>query len=460
MKITTSYFYFCFWRYPFLFLFAGLVLLGSVYAQERPVPTTATPTPSAAVDPAIETGLKTAVGLFNASNFDGALESLKKLYKEHPTLAPPKIILAQWFAQANLGEAVRASLEQATVETPNDPEAYILLGEILLRQHYPTAAELLFNTATTKLESYSVNNERKKNMQNSLYRNQIALAEQRNRWEEVVKLVEKAIAFSGETAMLDRQKAVALFQLQKDAETFALLQKADRFNQDGKTDDGLPAEAAMSQLYTLREDKENAKKYLAQALQKYPKSREIIVLSIQARLNEDKLEEASQLAEQLLKDNPDWLPAKKLRATIALYLDEFLIAEKLFQELILAVPSDEQAKNGLALAQCEQNDKEKLTRALQYAQENVQSNKQNADYWATLGWVLYKADQLQQSAQALKQAAGTGQVNAATAYYLARLAMKTGKSEESKKLLDAAIRSPSPFAKRRDAVKLLEELKK
>jgi tetratricopeptide (TPR) repeat protein len=456
MKIT----HFCFGRYTLLFLFSGLVLLASACAQERPETHPVSTITPITVDPAIETGLKNAVGLFNASNFDGALESLKKLYKEHPNLAPPRIVLAQWFAQANLGEAVRASLEQATVETPNDPDAYILLGEILLRQNYLTAAELLFNTATTKLESYSVNNDRKKNMQNSLYRNQIALAEQRNRWEELVKLVEKAIAFSGETAMLDRQKAVALFQLKKDAEAFALLQKADGLKQEGKPDDGLPAEAALSQLYTLREDKENAKKYLAQALQKYPKSKEIIVLSIQARLNEDKLEEANQLAEQLLKDNPDWLPAKKLRATIALYLDDFLVAEKLFQELILAVPSDEQAKNGLALAQCEQNDKEKLARALQYAQENVQSNKQNADYWATLGWVLYKADQLQQSAQALKQAAGTGQVNAATAYYLARLAMKTGKSEESRKLLEAAIGSPSPFAKRRDAVKLLEELKK
>ncbi|MDR1141153.1 MAG: hypothetical protein LBL62_05630, partial [Planctomycetaceae bacterium] len=216
MKIIHS----CFGHYTLLFLFAGLVLFASVYAQEqpeaRPVSTTP-PTPSAAVDPAIEVGLKAAVGLFNASNFDGALESLKKLYKEHPNLAPPRIVLAQWFAQANLGEAVRASLEQATVETPDDPEAYVLLGEILLRQYYLTAAEHLFDTATTKLESYDANNDRKKNIQNSLYRNQIALAEQRNRWEELVKLVEKTIAFSGETAMLDRQKAVALFQSKKDA---------------------------------------------------------------------------------------------------------------------------------------------------------------------------------------------------------------------------------------------------
>jgi predicted Zn-dependent protease len=417
-------------------------------------------TVQAAPNTDIETGLKEAAVQFNGSNFDGALETLKKLYSEHPEIAPPRIVLAQWFAKSNLGEAVRASLEQATAETPDDPEAYVLLGEILLRQRYLTAAEALLNTGEAKIAAYKADAERKKNIQNSLFRNQIALAEQRNRWEQAAEFADKYIAFSGETASLDRQKAVALFQLNKDAEAFALFQKADGLKQDGVTDEGLPAEAAMSRLYTLRGDKENAAKYLTEALQKYPKSKEIIILSINARLNENKLEEARQLAEQLLADNPDWFPAKKLRATIALYLDEFPLAEKLFQDLMLANPSDDFARNGLALAQCEQDDKEKLARALQYAQSNLQSDKQNADYWATLGWILYKADQLQQSAQALKQAAGTDRVNAATAYYLARLAVKTGSSEEAKKLLEAAIAAPGPFAKRRDAVKLLEELKK
>jgi Tfp pilus assembly protein PilF len=398
--------------------------------------------------------------VFNGSDFAGALEILKKLYAEHPELAPPRIVLAQWFAQANLGEAVRASLEMATEETPNDPEAYLLLGEISLRQRYLTAAELLLKKATDKLKSYNANAARQKQLNSSLLRNWTALAEARNRWDDMIVFIDQAVQADGETATLLRQKGVALFQQKKDDEAFVLFKKADSLEIDNTTDRGLPAEAAMSQLFQVRGDKENVKKYLADALQKYPKSKEVVVLSIQARMNEDQLEDAQKLADQLQTEYPDWTPAKRLCATIALYLDENATAEKLFQELILASPADEQATNGLALAQCEQDDPQKLQRALEYARENVRKNQQNADYWATLGWVLYKANQLEAAAQALKQAAATGKVNAATAYYLARLALQTGKSVEARQLLEAAASSTAPFAKRRNAVKLLNELKK
>jgi hypothetical protein len=40
------------------------------------------------------------------------------------------------------------------------------------------------------------------------------------------------------------------------------------------------------------------------------------------------------------------------------------------------------------------------------------------------------------------------------------LAIQTGKPNEAKQLLEAALASTTPFAKRRDAVKFLNELKK
>jgi len=419
-----------------------------------------TPSP-APVDPAVETGIRLAVADFNNSDFAGALEQLQALYAEFPNLAPPRIVLAQWFAQANLGEAVRSSLEMATDETPDDPEAYILLGEILLRQRYLTAAELLLETAKVKLADYNVNPERKELMESSWLRNAITLAETRGQWEVMLILLDRAGTQEGETPTLLRQKGIALFQLERDTEALAQFTRADTLAKDSaEPDTGLPAEAALAQLYQLRGDKENVQKYLAEALQKYPASREVVVLSIQSRINEDQLEDARTLAENLLTENPAWQPAKRLLATIALYLGNYGEAEKLFQELILDSPADEQIANGLALAQAEQDDPQKLQRALEYAGENVRRNQQESDYWATLGWVLYKADQLEASGQALRQAAATGRVNAATAYYLARLAMQTGQIAEAVQFLEAALSTPAPFAKRRDAVRLLEVLKR
>ncbi|MCL2623614.1 MAG: tetratricopeptide repeat protein [Planctomycetaceae bacterium] len=444
-----------------------------VFAQRTPASSNQRPSSQSAnpvtadvvvppVDPAIELGIKQAVTAFNNSDFSAALEQLNVLYAKFPNLAPPRIVLAQWYAQANLGEAVRASLEMATVETPNDPEAYVLLGEILLRQRYLTAAELLYQTAEAKLNAYDANPERKQLIQASLLRNAIMLAETRGRWETMIDLLDQVMKQDGETATQLRQKGIALFQQEKDAEALSQFIKADNLAgaNPSEPDTGLPAEAAIAQLYQLRGDKVNAQKYLAEALVKYPLSKEVVVLSIQARINEDQLENAHKLAEKLLTENPTWQPAKRLLATVALYLGDFAEAEKLFQELILESPSDEQVINGLALAQCEQGDPLKLQLALEYARENVRKNQQESDYWATLGWVLYKADQMEQAGQALKQAAATGRVNAATAYYLSRLALRVGQSTEAVQFLEAAIDSPAPFAKRRDAAKLLNELKK
>ena len=411
-------------------------------------------------DPAIESGIRSAVDDFNNSDFAGTLERLQMLYAGFPHLAPPRIVLAQWFAQANLGEAVRTSLEEATVETPDDPEAYILLGEILLRQRYLTAAELLLETAREKLAAYIVNAERKTLMQSSWLRNAVMLAEARGQWDVMLDLLARTIEHDGESPTLLRQKGIALFQLERDAEALTQLTQADALaRESGETDSGLPAEAAIAQLYQLRGDSENTQKYLAEALTKYPTSREVVVLSIQSRINADELEDARTLAENLLSEHPAWQPAKRLLATIALYLSDYPEAERLFQELILESPMDEQIANGLALAQAEQGDLQKLQRALEYARENIRRNQQESDYWATLGWVLYKANQLEAAGEALRQAAATGRVNAATAYYLARLAMEAGQIAEAIQFLEAAINSPAPFAKRRDAVRLLDALK-
>ena len=410
-------------------------------------------------NPEIQAELEKAVAAFNASKFADAADILKALYSKFPELVPPRIILAQWFAQSNLGNAVRASLEQGTEEVPNDPEAFLLLAEISLKQGALTATEALLQIASTKLNAYTVNPARKTNMIRSFYRVTSDLNEARQRWTQMEASIDRQIEVEGRTAELLRKKGVALFQQKKEDDARKMCVEADRL--DVQADQkGLPADAIMSQLYLLRGDRDNARKFLDAALQAQPNSKEVLVLSIQMKINDDKLEEAKPLAQKLLADDTSSPSAKRLCATVALYLEDYPTAEKLFEELLLASPLETQHANGLALALCEQDSPEKLRRALAYASDNVQKDQNNSEYLGTLGWILYKANQLEQSAYVLKQSAASGQINAATAYYLARLAVKTGKIEEAKQLLNAALQGTNPFAKRRDAVRLLQELSK
>jgi predicted Zn-dependent protease len=295
-------------------------------------------------------------------------------------------------------------------------------------------------------------------MESSYFRNLIALSEARNRWTAMEDAINKRIQLDGESSVLLRQKGVALFQQQKDNEARALFVRADRLETNAEQK-GLPMEAAMSQLYLLRGDRDNARKSLAEALAKYPKSKEVLILSIQMRISDDQLEEAQRLAQQLFTEDPKSEAVKRLRGTISLYLNDYAAAERTFQEMVTANANDHQAVNGLVLALCEQNNAAKLRRAEEYARNNLTKFPDNSDYAATLGWVLLKSNKTEEATQSLRQAAAGGQVNAATAYYFANLAKQTGKIDEAKKLLEAAISSTSPFAKRRDAVKMLRELR-
>ncbi|MDR1483327.1 MAG: tetratricopeptide repeat protein [Planctomycetaceae bacterium] len=416
---------------------------------------------NSAVSPAINAEIQKAADAFNKSNINNAKEILTNLYEQHPELPPPGIYLTKFFVLTKNGNVIKPVLDMTTNETPNDPEAYIGLGEIALQQRELTAAELLLEEGESKLSGYSANPERKKILTSSLLRIQSLLAEVRGRWESYGQLADKRIKHDGESAALLRQKGIALFRQHKETEAANLFAKADNLKtKDTKQDnnDDMPAEIILSSLYAERGENEKAKKFLADAQAKHPNSKEVILQSIQSGLNEDKPEEAKIMADKLAKDFPDFTAGTKIRASIALYLNDYLTAEKLFQDLIVAAPSDGQAVNGLALALCEQNDQKKLQRAIAYAQDNVNKNQQNAEYWSTLGWILFKANQIKTARQALQRSVVSGQVSVAAAYYLAHLEIQAGNKDEAKRLLEAALKNNIPFPKRRDAAKLLKEL--
>lgn len=429
--------------------------------------TAAAPAPAASAaqsaattpDPALTAELQKAADRFNAADFASANELLVALCTKKPELAPPSLILAQWFAQAGQAIGVRASLERTTAEYANDPEAFLLLGEIALKQQELTAAELLLREGENKLAAFTANAERKTQMQKMLLKSKIGLAEVRQRWSDMEKLADAAMKLEPTNAELTRQKGIALFQQKKDAEAKTVLQQADQLvkNADQK---GLPADAIMSQLYLLRNDVAAARQSLTQGLIANPKSKEMLALLVLLNLREDKLDEAKQVADRLLAEDANSAESKRLAGSVALFVDDYAVAEKLFQSLVIESPSDAAAVNGLTLALCEQDDQTKLKRALEYAAENVRRNENQPEYLGTLGWVLYKAKAFDDAAKVLRQAASGGEVNAANAYYLARLAVQAGQNAEAIQLLKAAVSSSQPFAKKREAQVLLGVLQK
>ena len=397
---------------------------------------------------------KEAMDLFNRQDLQGALQKLRELTNGNPAARPPRVIAALWFAQLKNNEAARIMLESATEEDPEDPEAYLSLADVSLREGELTAAELLTQKGIEKLANYSANAERKRSMESKASSLTIAYLVARRRWRDALVAINAKIKAEGETIDLNRARANALFQLEQYDQARQAFARAEQLN-EGK---GLPADAAMSQLYAAKGDMANAKKSLDAALQANPKSSPVLLLSISNALAENNLDAAWKLAQQLYKEDksPDVL---KTYGRVALFRSDYRLAEAAFQEAVRQSPLDSDASNGLALALCEQGDAEKNKRALQYATGNVQKQRNNRDFLATLGWVLYRSGQQEGAITALQQSAADGQINAASAYYFAVILSEKGQTEQAKNFLQAALASKAPFAKRAEATALYEKIK-
>lgn len=394
-----------------------------------------------------------ALELFNKQDFSGSLDVLRDLAAGNPASRPPRIIVALWFSELQNPQAVRLSLEQATVESPEDPEAYFSLAEIALKDGSLTAAELLTLKGDEKLSKYTANPTRQKKLTRMSHTLKLSYANARQRWTDAQNAILGLIKLDGETAELDRLYARALFLQNQDDKARQALQRAEKLSNG----EGLPTDAAMAQLYAARGDKESAKASLNAALKAHPKSTPVLLLSISDALSENNLDAAWSLVQRLYQEekSPDVL---KTYGKVALFRSDFKSAEAAFQEAVRQNPLDTEATGGLALALCEQGDAEKNKRALQYAASNLQKQSNNRDYLATLGWTLYKSGQVDDAVKILQQSIADGQINAASAYYFAVILNERGQQDVAKQLLEAALSTAPPFAKRDEAQKLLDSI--
>src|SRR3569833_2032699 len=154
---------------------------------------------------------------------------------------------------------------------------------------------------------------------------------------------------------------------------------------------------------------------------------------------------------------------------LALYQKDYAGAEKLFGEMYNANAGDFFASNNLALALIEAEPvddtekgkadaKAKHDRAVGLAEVNVRAFPRSADAIATLGWIYFKQNRLDEAQQALSQAIqGTnGQATPSTAYYLANVFTKRNRLDDAVKVLVQALQFQGPFPYRKEAELMLK----
>ena len=134
--------------------------------------------------------IKEAIDKFKTRDFDGALKLLQQAVKKNPDLPPAEVIMAQLFSQANIPGAVRSYLEKAVVESSNDPEAYVIMGDIALREHRITEAEMLYQKAQSLMAKFNESEKRKDLLEPQILSGLAAVDEARENWSDAQKELE------------------------------------------------------------------------------------------------------------------------------------------------------------------------------------------------------------------------------------------------------------------------------
>jgi Tfp pilus assembly protein PilF len=413
--------------------------------------------PAAPTSPAAEKipEVDEAIKSFLAMDFTAASKKLEEAAAKYPDLPPAAVIMASLYSQANMPNGVRPSLEQAVKDAAADPQAYVVLGDLALRESRVTEADLLFTKANALLAAFKGSPKRKAMLEPQIIAGQATVAEARENWKGAQKLLEAWSKLDAKNAGIMLRMARALFKQADAAGAYEMLKKARATDANAMT-----AEAVLAQLYEEFGDRANAKKWMDKALKAAPEDLRTHLVAAQWALQTDQIDMAKTEAAAALKIDPKSLDAKIVRGIVDLYLKDYRGAELYFESAHLQSPSNFAATNNLALALAEQEDASKKTRAVEYAQSNRRQYQRSAEAASTLGWVLFKADQLDAAEQELKAAVSPGNFSQDTAYYVAAVSAKRGNNEQAQMVLKAALTNKQPFSKREEAKALLDKIEK
>lgn len=398
--------------------------------------------------------LASAVAAVKRRDAAQALKSLTEAAKGRTDLPPPRVMLGAIQLSDTQTADARVNLEQGIIESPEHPFAYIILANMCLAEGFITAAQLQFDKAGDLLTKKGGNDPRSKQMRFMCQLGLATVAERRQQWPAAREALRAASEVDPTHGQTRQRYGAAIFHTGEEEKAYAELQKA--FEQDNKL---LPPPVSMGLLYAQRQDDPKTEEWLRKAVAEHPKdARGYQALGL-FLVQRNRAAEAKQMAEKALELEPKSVETHKLVGAIAFAQRDFAQAEQHYEAAYAAAPSDVNASNALALALVEQtSDSAKRLRALQLAEMNCRQYPNQPVLLATLGWVHFRMQHLNEAKRFLSSAIAGGQGTPEMFYYYAHILQVEGQREPLIELLKQLATARSAFPYREDVQGWLERL--
>ncbi len=398
-----------------------------------------------------------AIRLFGAKDYAGALEHLEAAKKSTPRLAPPEVMMAMLYLDSEQPGQGIVFLERAILHVPQDPEAFLILGERAAAEGRFTEADIMFQRAAKNVESYTDNPRRKQDLQIRALSGAATVDEARGMAKEAKPILESLIKLDPRNSAAHERLGRVLFALGDQKAAYASFQTAAEM--DKKL---LPAELAMAYLFT---DRPTVEKWLNYALNKGRQDLRTQMGAANYMLKHNQLDTAKVHAEEAVKLDPDGFDSNATAGLVARAMADYPKARAYLEKAHLLAPTHTGVINNLALVLVEMpNDARE--RALEFAELGARQSGNSREAMGTLGWVYYRLNRRREAERAFSAAmtmpdgSPSKTMNSEMAYYLAHVAKEQGNIPEAIQMLKEALNTELPFAYRKPAEEFLAQLSK
>ena len=406
-----------------------------------------------------------AIDQFKKGAFVECRKKLESARQQDPKIPPAGVMFAQLLFAANQPNLARAELERVVKSEPQDPEAFLLIGETAFQQRRYSEAQLAFDQAARLIKDYSANNYRKNNLIRRAYSGMAGVAEARENWADAARYLEPLVKQNPKDISSTTRLAQVLFkQDQKlgdgEGQEKEAYQKLIAIWQGDSANVRRP-EITMGTMYHQAGNKSLAAKLMTKASTEDKQGLETQLTVARWALETGDMNLAEACSKRAAQIAPNSIQAKLIAGLTARYQKDLPAARSALESAHLQAPSNLAAILQLAVVLVEGTDQDKKA-ALEYSQIASRvfpdvSTSQGRESAVTSAWVLYRLGRENEAQRILQRAITGGSVSAESSYYAARIISKNN-AAYAKQLLQAALKNDGVFPARAEAQQLLKSL--
>ncbi|HMO12982.1 MAG TPA: tetratricopeptide repeat protein [Pirellulaceae bacterium] len=384
---------------------------------------------------------------------DDCLSKLQQVREENPLFPPGEYIMAALLVSANNAVGGIQYLEIAAREYSDYPSIYSGFARIAIGQNRFTDAFALASLAVRKLDEGEWNQEQRK-----FFRTEIAdvmgdVVIARQQWDEALKYLGELEELLPENGQIRVKTAQAYFEKGDHEKALEALKQAKSLTPDLRQ-----PETIMADWFLVKNQLDESRQWIEKAIADHPNDGEVFLNYARWLLRMEELPRAAEIATKAEQLGANPYQTAFLKGQVAFSRRDYSTAELYFSQLFQLQPGDLEASNLLALSLIESGADDKRNRARQLAEMNARQFPQNPVLLATLGWILFKSDNVQQSQEIFQQLVSIQPMPATTAYFIAAFLANNKDFTNAKILVESALANESYFVYRNAAQQLLRQI--